>query len=98
MTDATNERDFAPVVRVVMTRTFKRDGSLKGYRYTAQLADGSDVVIRTASRPYERAYLYDTRVASGTKGLGGYFSYGKAPKSLFRLHLDGVYPVTDGDE
>ena len=98
MTDATNERDFAPVVRVLRNRTFKRDGSPKGYRYTAQLADGSDVVIRNASRLYERAYLYDTRVASGTKGLGGYFTYGKAPQYAYRLRLDGVYPVIDGDE
>jgi hypothetical protein len=52
--------------------------TIAGYRYTAVLMDGTEVVPRRKSeRPYEWAYQWTVPVAAGNglRGLGAYFTF-----------------------
>jgi hypothetical protein len=52
--------------------------TIAGYRYTAVLMDGSEVILRGKSkRRYEWAYQWNVPVAAGegVRGLGTYFTF-----------------------
>ena len=58
--------------------------TIAGYRYTAVLLDGSEVIVRGKSiRRYEWAYQWTVPVAAGkrVRGLAAYFTY-----STYRVH------------
>jgi hypothetical protein len=51
--------------------------TIAGYRYTAVLMDGSEVILRRKSkRRYEWAYQWTVpKVEGNRRGLGAYFTY-----------------------
>lgn len=59
-----------------------------GFRYMAVAADGSETLVRKSSKaaPFANAFLYLDAIASGTPGLGGFFTYGKAPSSYAKYY------------
>lgn len=71
----------------------------KGWRFEAEMADGSRQVIRAkATRAYDLAHLHSGRVCTGKSGLGAVVCFGQKPSTYaplvrtFRVEAQAVTP------
>jgi len=88
---ALKEPERASIKRVTVQQS--RTGKFK-LIYIAHMADGSAEIIRTSTRRYQFAYLYDAKVTSGNKrGLALYFLFGKSPRQIQQASLQQTYLI-----
>lgn len=81
-------------IKILKVTVIRTGNARAPWRYTAHMAAGGATVIRNATRRYENAYLWQSRVATGKGGLAAHFSFGKAPSGIgaplarFRVELE----------
>ena len=80
----------ATVTRVTATQILKRNGELAGYRYAAELADGTEEVVREkATRLYANAFRFN--FTDSQKDVSAW-AFGKKPPAIDELP-SFTYPI-----
>ena len=86
----------AQIVKITAAEILKRDGDIKGYKYTAHFDNGTGEVIRkNATRLYENAFHFAGHVNYAVKddSLAGNFTLGKKAPKFYGRGPVATYPI-----